>query len=316
MTLPGDSFQTPLLQSGTFLLFHASFRKAALNQGAPGAQQIKPEAHPSLQHTSLLPQEIQEGSSGPGTRQALGAILGALKEVQGAVRNTPVPMTILLLQGELLMWLRRKCPAEAWEWQELLPWAWAAEPDPSPGSATALSQTQARALRGGRAQLHASNAAKSLQIQRESRLDSSQDLPRVTPSLSPKCTSLACVPGPREPATTRSCPCYLIPVPSLSGVPSPAVRASAASSDPAVVAASSLPRNPSPARLPPRLSVSGAAETPARRDPGRMRSLGALQRAPALATSRESPLIPSILPAQLRARGRTRWPGPDRKSVV
>lgn len=47
------------------------------------------------------------------------------------------------------MWLRRKCPAEAWEWQEFLPWAWAAEPDPSPGSATALSQTQARALRGG-----------------------------------------------------------------------------------------------------------------------------------------------------------------------
>lgn len=25
----------------------------------------------------------------------------------------------------------KKEPAEAWEWQELLPWIWAAEPDPS-----------------------------------------------------------------------------------------------------------------------------------------------------------------------------------------
>lgn len=41
-----------------------------------------------------------------------------------------------------------------------------------------------------------------------------------------------------------------------------------------------------------------------------MRSLGVLQKALALAISRGSPLIPSILPAQLRARGRARWPEP------
>lgn len=71
----------------------------------------------------------------------------------------------------------KKGPAEAWEWQELLPRAWAAEPDPSP----AMPQHCHGQLRhsGGSAQLQASNAAKSLQIQRDSHLDSRKDLPRV-----------------------------------------------------------------------------------------------------------------------------------------
>lgn len=204
------------------------------------------------------------------------------------------------------MWLQRQSPAEAWEWQELLPWAWAAEPDPSPGSAPALSRTQARAL-GGRAQLHALNAAKSLQIQRDSRLDSSQDLPRVTPFLSPKRHQLCLCPRPKGTG-----PCHLIPVPSLSAVPSPAVSASAASSDPAVVAASSLSGNPTPAPVFPR----GRRSQGKRRAPlaglraGWMRSSGALQKSSCAAHIPREPLVPSILPAQLRARGCTRWPGP------
>lgn len=212
-----------------------------------------------------------------------------------------MPMTMLYCK-ENSYGPAKKEPAEIWEWQKLLPWAWAAEPDPSP----AMPQRCHGQLKHSvaTAQLQASNAAKSLQTQQDSRLDSTRDLPCVIP-----------IPVPQTPPA--------LPVSQAQGRRPPRGPALVTSSlSPAFpVLPRALPAQillwllpppfqaiPPQAVFPLRLPVSGAAEP----RPGRMRCLGALQEDSCAGhIPREPPLIiPSILTAQLRPRGRTRWPGP------
>lgn len=145
-----------------FPLHRASFRKAALSQGATRSPASEGQSSPQPSRLTIASPGHRDltgtflRTQGPGhrvsTRCHYTGNTGSLpcSEAPASWEKHTRSHDNAAIAREFLMWLQRKSPAEAWEWprpttrQKLLPSAPVAKPDQSHRSSTTLLVTDIR----------------------------------------------------------------------------------------------------------------------------------------------------------------------------